>query len=584
MPDHLKFVDEVIRLSAQEQPSIAEIRRLMVEMDEFFNTPEFQALSYDDRSLLQNGYKDLRNLSRGQGSQDGRSQPVAVAELNDQSPAGMGVTARMRTENREHNPYAEQQMEEAEKLFYGGRYAEAIKLYDQVLHIEPMWERAQKHRNESENYLRTGYIPSVALPAEAGTAFGKAQSAARLGRFSDAMTLLNKAQEILREMGIQRWQEGQEFEQKLQQSIDADSVYQEGIQLFNQGQVDEGIDRVETAARATGLPKYSDKASEMRRVKAAVQTVGEAINNPTADAKSIAQSKAELDGLLVQYDQNPILLKLKSRLENVIPGVIEPLKEQIRTLKIQAERSQTLEAVQAKARQAKQILDQARSLGQVDGEFIQLQEDIDKILREVQRFQDQLQQAMVVLNTNRSWPASAARISQELRGRYPNDPGVIELNRGMAGYRATLTGIKAGGIILAIVILGYIIFLAGTQVRSYIISLTPTVTPTPTRTLPPTATATPLPSATPIPPTRTPTPLPSLTPTPLVGTVARTVWARSGCYEGFDAFQRIPEGGQVRFLPSERRFDKYNRECVLVEYDQGRESVIGWILIADLTQ
>jgi hypothetical protein len=68
----------------------------------------------------------------------------------------------------------------------------------------------------------------------------------------------------------------------------------------------------------------------------------------------------------------------------------------------------------------------------------------------------------------------------------------------------------------------------------------------------------------------------------MYGAVARTVWARAGCYEGFDAFQRIPEGGQVRFLPSERRFDKYNRECTLVEYNNGKGSVIGWILFSDL--
>lgn len=582
MVDQQKITSEIARLMGVEQPALPEVRRLMVEMDEYFNTPEFQALSYDDRARLQNSYKDLRNMSR-QGAQEGRGQAAVAVSLDDQAPAAPVGSARVRIENREHNPYAEQQMEEAEKLFYGGRYAEAIKLYDQVLQIEPLWERAQKHRGESENYLRTGYIPSVALPAEAGTAFGKAQSAARLGRFADAMTLLNRAQEILREMGIQRWQEGQEFEQKLQQSIDAESVYMEGIQLFNQGQIDEGIDRVETAARATGLPKHADKAQEMRRVKAAVQTIAEALNNTSADAKTVAQSKAELDGLLVQYDQNPVLLKLKSRLGEIVPNVTQPLKDEIRALKNQAERSQTLDAVQTKARQARQVLDQARSLSQVDDEFLQLQEDIDKILREVQRFQDELQQANVVLNTNRSWPASAARVSQEVRGRYPNDPGVSELNRGLAGYRATLTGIKVGAILLAVVLVGYIIFLAGTQVRGYILSLTPSPTPTATRTLVPTATATLQFTATitPLPPT--PTPLPSLTPTPLVGTVARVVWARSGCYQGFDAIQRIPAGATVRFLPSERRFDNFNRECVLVAYENGAASTIGWILILDLT-
>jgi len=33
--------------------------------------------------------------------------------------------------------------------------------------------------------------------------------------------------------------------------------------------------------------------------------------------------------------------------------------------------------------------------------------------------------------------------------------------------------------------------------------------------------------------------------------------ARSGCYEGYNAFSRIPQDGGLRFLPSERRFDQF---------------------------
>jgi hypothetical protein len=80
------------------------------------------------------------------------------------------------------------------------------------------------------------------------------------------------------------------------------------------------------------------------------------------------------------------------------------------------------------------------------------------------------------------------------------------------------------------------------------------------------------------------TPLPSVTPTPLTGKMARLVWARGGCYQAFDAVGRIPQDATVRFLPSERRFDTFSRECVLVEFDNGGQSVIGWILLADLVQ
>ncbi len=62
----------------------------------------------------------------------------------------------------------------------------------------------------------------------------------------------------------------------------------------------------------------------------------------------------------------------------------------------------------------------------------------------------------------------------------------------------------------------------------------------------------------------------------------RDIWARNGCYEGFTAIGKIPPGGEVQFLPSERRFDDFNRECVLVEYQREGGAVIGWVLLADL--
>jgi hypothetical protein len=60
------------------------------------------------------------------------------------------------------------------------------------------------------------------------------------------------------------------------------------------------------------------------------------------------------------------------------------------------------------------------------------------------------------------------------------------------------------------------------------------------------------------------------------------VWARQGCYEQFNGIGRIPEGGAIRFLPAERRFDDFNRECVLVEYVEDKKSIIGWVLMQDI--
>ena len=258
MDDLDNLISRADRLLEQESPPAGELRRLSVDLDDLINSPEFQSLDAEARTRVQKRFQDVRALLRG-GEQNAVPLPNAMPPLPD-----TGLTpARPRAEERQHNPYAQEAMEEAEKLFYGGRYTESIKLYDQVLTVEPDWDRARQHRSEAEGYLRTGYIPAVALPADAASAFGQAQSAARLGRYQDAMALLLRAQNILQQYGIQRWQEGSEFEQKLQQNIDAENVYNEGMQLFASGQMDEGIDRVETAAQATGLPRYSERLQTM---------------------------------------------------------------------------------------------------------------------------------------------------------------------------------------------------------------------------------------------------------------------------------------------------------------------------------
>ena len=584
MADFETLQAEASRLISQEPAPLGGIRKMMVEIDEFINSDEFQSINREQKTQLQTRYQELKARLRSPET-PGSAQPATSGmfgmafSAGGAEPQAAAVSGTARLKEREHNPQAEQMMQEAEKLFYGGRYAEAIKLYDQVMQIEPDWERARQHRGESENYLRTGYIPSVALPAEAATAFGKAQSAARLGRYQEAMTLLNKAQGTLREMGIQRWQEGQEFEQKLQQNIDADSVFEEGVKLFSQGQFDEGIERVETAARATGLPKYNDRVQAMRQVKESLRQATEILNASSPNPKAIGRAKNILEGLILEYGENPSLGRLKTRLDLTIPKVLEPLREQVQNLKTQAEQAQTLEAAQAKIQQARQVIDQARSLSAGEDAMENLQEEVDRLVREFQRYQDQLREAKTVLNSNRSWPSAAARVSQEVRRRYPNDPGVIELKRELSNYFATLMGLRAGGIIIGMILIGLVFWLGSLQVHAYVVSLTPT--PTATLTPTPTSTRTPTPT-----PTNTATPRPTLTPTltatPLTGTVARQVWARGGCYETKTAIGLIPEGAIVSFLPKERLFDNFNRECVLVEYVGEKGSIIGYILIADL--
>jgi hypothetical protein len=142
-----------------------------------------------------------------------------------------------------------------------------------------------------------------------------------------------------------------------------------------------------------------------------------------------------------------------------------------------------------------------------------------------------------------------------------------------------LFGLRLGAVIGGIIILLLIGSWGIGRYRAYLVSLTPTPTPTLTATPTFTATATFTPTAT---ATEMPTSTPTLTPTPLTAFALREVFARSGCYEGFTAAGRIPSGGIIRFLPAERRFDDFNRECVFVEYQREDGVVIGWVLLADV--
>ncbi len=180
---------QIEQLRNQTSASLTDRRNLLLEIEEFINSEDYQALSPDERNRLQTARKDLITQVQEQSGNSDQSvtnpeeEPSARAGISSRGQSGSSPSNRdndnSREAAREHNPVAEQQMDVAEKLFYSGRYAEAIQLFDRVLQLEPNWERVRQHRSEAESYLRTGYIPAVALPADAASAYGKAQSAAK---------------------------------------------------------------------------------------------------------------------------------------------------------------------------------------------------------------------------------------------------------------------------------------------------------------------------------------------------------------------------------------------------------------------
>jgi tetratricopeptide (TPR) repeat protein len=484
-----------------------------------------------------------------------------------------------------HNPEAEALMDSAEEAFYAGNYQKAIPLFEKVLQIEPGWSRSQEHHDEAEEFLRTGNIPSVALPPEAGKAYGKAQSAARVFRYQTALDYLEEAFASLKEAGINRWREGEDLRQDLENQMQAHEVYQEGLALMLQGDLQSALGKIQTAASAVALPEYIDQASEIRNDLSALDEIADVINlSGNIPPEKLAESRTILDRLSVKYGEIPQITRLRNRMDIILPTVASGLIEQIQRQKRQGDSASTIKAAKEAYTEGDTLLGTLRTLQPDNTQGRSLQTEIEEALQELDNLQDSLQRANQTLNTeNRYFPRNAFLISKPVRNRFPQDPEVLELKRRLRWYHITL---YSGGVIAGLILI-LALWLGGRgiagMVRERQLALTPS--PTATATVTPTATITPTPTITPTAtPERSPTPVLSPTPTPIIrATVTRNLFAYSGCYESTNQVGRIPEGGEVTIIALPQRvFDDLDRECVLVEYRGEERTVTGYVLIADL--
>jgi len=557
---------------------------------------DFQDLENANRLLREIRRERSRRLAESQIQEDEQEQKLPKEETPAQNREQVNISPQLGEDDAydplkkflssSHDPEAEDVMNSAEEAFYAGNYQKAIPLFEKVLQIEPGWSRAQEHHDEAEEFLRTGNIPSVALPPEAGKAYGKAQSAARVFRYQTALNYLDDAFDSLKEAGINRWREGEELRQDLENQMQAHEVYQEGISLLDQGDLQGGLSKIQTAASAVALPEYVEKANEIREDLSTINEIADIVNlSGNIPPQKLADARTELDRLSVKYGEIPQVSRLRNRMEIVLPAVTASVIESVQRYKRQGEAASTLKAAKEAYSQAEEQLDVLQSLEPNHPQSQSLRSSIKDSLQEITSLEDSLQRANQSLNSeNRFFPRNAYSISKAVRTRFPEDPEVLEVKRRLRWYPITLYG---GGAIVGIIILVALWFggrgIAG-LVRQRQLALTPsptatgTITPTPTIT--PTATVTP--TAT---PERSPTPIYSPTPTPVItGTVLRALFAREGCYESYRAVGRIPEGAVVSLIAIPNRvFDNLNRECVLIEYRTEDRAIIGYVPLVDMS-
>jgi tetratricopeptide (TPR) repeat protein len=485
-----------------------------------------------------------------------------------------------------HDPEAERLMDSAEEAFYAGNYQKAIPLFEKVLGIEPAWSRAQEHRDEAEEFLRSGNIPSVALPPEAGKAYGKAQSAARVFRYQTALDYLDEAFKSLKETGINRWREGEELRQDLENQMQAHEVYQEGLACLEQGDLQGGLSKIQTAASAVALPEYVDKAGEIRSDLSALDEIADVVNlSGSIPPDKLADARQKLDRLSIKYGEIPKISRLRSRIETILPNVVKTLVENIERLKRQGDSASTIKTAKNAFAEAEHALKSLETLQPDHPLRSNLGSEIQESQEKLEAYKESLEQAKESLEgESRFFPRTAFLISKAVRKRFPQDPVVLDLKRHLRWYHLTFYGGGAMAVIILILVLWFGGRGIAGAVRQQQLALTPsptvtaTITPTSTITLTPTETSTPE-------PTPTETPFYTATPTPIVtGTALRDLFARQDCYEGFRSTGRIPEGAVVTLLSiPERVFDNLNRECVLIEYRAVETNILGYVLIMDLS-
>jgi len=511
--------------------------------------------------------------------------PVFSQILQNDNLGGFDSDPLKRFFQSAHDPEAERLMDQAEEAFYKGNYQVAIPLYEKVIQMEPSWARAQEHHAEAEEYLRSGNIPSVALPPEAGKAYGKAQSAARVFRYQIALNYLDDAFDHLEEAGIKRWREGEDLRADLENQMQAYDVYKEGLNLLSLGDLQAAFSKVQTAASAVAIPEYIDKANEIRADISAINEISDIVSmSGKIPPAMLADAKGKLERIRMKYGEIEQIRRLRTRLDLMIPAMIQNLLDNTQRLKQEAADAPTATIAKQKVTATRENLDLLRQLEAYDAESLNLEDEISRLETEIHTNLDAIGRAKEAFESgNKFFALESWKISRNARKRFPQDPDVLKLKRNYyPSYAVGILGILViSAILIVTVSVGIRRISAGIHARN--LAKTPTVTSTPTITLTSTPTLTPEPTLTPT-PYLSPTPTITLTPTPIMyAKTIRELYVRSDCYENFRSVARVPAGTRLTLLPmTERRFDSFNRECLLVDFKSGEFAFIGYVLLQDL--
>ncbi len=468
-------------------------------------------------------------------------------------------------------------LSELTQAYYAGDYQQVIDQANRILSQQPGNATALEYRQKAEDNLIRGVVPDHRIPFDARVAYNRANSLVRAGNYDEAERLYREARDLAERSGILSWQDAEQALLDIQDLALAREMINEGDRMMAADNWNEALRKYEGALRVVpNDPQAEERIERVRRIQgdtegaaAQLSMLGGSLSEQAAQLQTVLGMIGRLRQSLPNSQR---LAQLAETANNRLNAIKTQLNEQAQSALNRATSATSLEEKLNLTNEAIQLLELGVKLDPGDTSMSDLLLEARSSANDMQRARQVIERAANHIAQNydnellqaRSMLSGLMQYAQDTRYRtVVNDLLTRYIERAVAavdegdvdeaqallqtmrdepfnivGRRAEIARLESqvralrqrgrlrlmgmfGGVIVIIVIVGFmtrptweaVLFPSPTPTASLTptpsATFTPSDTPTPSNT--PTASNTPTPTFT---PSNTPTPTDTATPTP----------------------------------------------------------------------
>jgi len=206
-----------------------DVNRLLIEARALLK----RAFHTEFEEKARNLFREIRALQERQEEITSQEEPIPKKEVENVSKE----STHPDYDNSNHAPLAE-----ARRLFYAGEYLDAIKIYEDIIKIDPGNREAKERRATAEYNIKHGIVPDTKVPYLARTAYGRAQSLESAGKYYEAKETYTEALEIAEKV-VGKWKPAIEALLRIEQEIYALNTRDEADKLTQADKWEEAIEK-----------------------------------------------------------------------------------------------------------------------------------------------------------------------------------------------------------------------------------------------------------------------------------------------------------------------------------------------------